>query len=415
MEMVKTGYKQTEIGVIPEDWEILQIRDIVENGKIPSGIYKDIKLYGKGTKIIKLGDVFRYDNFIPELAQKVKLNQKEVQTYKIIIGDIIVALASVKLEGVGKVMLVDKLSEDTVYDHNVALMRLKSDYSNKFVSNLFKSNIVRKSIASKATQVGTTFLKSSSLLNILVPLPPLPEQQAIAEALSDADTWIESLEQLIAKKRQLKQGAMQVLLTPKEDWEVKKLGDYSFITKLAGFEYSLHFNSYKDEGDIIVVRGTNITKNKLDLSDVKTIPTKTSNNLLRSKLYKNDLVFAYVGTIGPIYLIEEDNRFHLGPNTAKISVNYELNSMFLFHYFTSSFIKDEIKEHTSIGAQPSLSMSKIRSFKINLPCISEQTRIATILSDMDLELEALQQQLEKARQIKQGMMQDLLTGRIRLV
>lgn len=193
------------------------------------------------------------------------------------------------------------------------------------------------------------------------------------------------------------------------DWEVKKLGSVSDITKLAGFEYSLHFNSYNDGGDIIVVRGTNITHNKMDLSDVKNIPTSTSNKLQRSKLFKNDLVFAYVGTIGPVYLIEEDNKYHLGPNTSKITVKKELFSKFVYHYFTSGLLKKEIVEHTSIGAQPSLSMSKIRSFRIIVPpTLAEQTAIATALSDADGLITGLEKLIAKKRNIKQGVMQQLL-------
>ena len=194
-----------------------------------------------------------------------------------------------------------------------------------------------------------------------------------------------------------------------KDWEVKKLGSVSDITKLAGFEYSLHFNSYNDGGDIIVVRGTNITHNKMDLSDVKNIPTSTSNKLQRSKLFKNDLVFAYVGTIGPVYLIEEDNKYHLGPNTSKITVKKELFSKFVYHYFTSGLLKKEIVEHTSIGAQPSLSMSKIRSFRIIVPpTVAEQTAIATALSDADGLITGLEKLIAKKRNIKQGAMQQLL-------
>ena len=138
------------------------------------------------------------------------------------------------------------------------------------------------------------------------------------------------------------------------DWDVDKLGSHAFITKLAGFEYSNYFNSYKDGGEIIVIRGTNITNNKLDLTDVKTIPVETSKKLPRSKLSKNDLVFAYVGTIGPIYLVEEDNKYHLGPNTSKIRVDNSLDLKYLFNYFTSWLIKNEIVELTSIGAQPAI-------------------------------------------------------------
>lgn len=192
------------------------------------------------------------------------------------------------------------------------------------------------------------------------------------------------------------------------DWHLDTLGKISFVTKLAGFEYSLHFNSYKDEGEIIVVRGTNITHNRLDLSDVKTIPSKTSKNLLRSKLFKNDLVFAYVGTIGPVYLIEEDDRFHLGPNTAKITVNKHINSKYLNHYFKSSILKKEIIELTSIGAQPSLSMTKIRSFKIIIPPIPEQIAIATALSNIDELISQTEKLIEKKKVIKQGVIQELL-------
>ncbi|AWH72624.1 restriction endonuclease subunit S [Dokdonia sp. Dokd-P16] len=194
-----------------------------------------------------------------------------------------------------------------------------------------------------------------------------------------------------------------------EDWEVNYLGNVSFVTKLAGFEYTLHFNSYKDGGDIIVVRGTNITHNKMDLSDVKTIPSATSNKLLRSKLFKNDLVFAYVGTIGPIFLIDENDKYHLGPNTAKISVEKELDSKYLYHFFTSVFIENEIYETTSVGAQPSLSMTKIRSFKIVTPTLAEQKAIATALSDVDELISSLDALIAKKKAIKQGAMQQLLT------
>ena len=199
------------------------------------------------------------------------------------------------------------------------------------------------------------------------------------------------------------------------DWQIIELGSIADITKLAGFEYSKYFNSYKDGGDIIVLRGTNITRNELNLSDVKTIPRSTSNNLQRSKLFKNDLVFAYVGTIGPIYLVRENDRFHLGPNTSKITLKKSYDPQFIFSYFKSWLIKKEIFEYTSIGAQPSLSMSKIRKFKINLPPTkAEQTAIATALNDADALITQLEKLIAKKRAIKQGAMQYILTGIKRL-
>ncbi|WP_286753056.1 MULTISPECIES: restriction endonuclease subunit S [Sphingobacterium] len=197
-----------------------------------------------------------------------------------------------------------------------------------------------------------------------------------------------------------------------EEWDLKKLGNIAFVTKLAGFEYSKYFNSYKDGGEIVVIRGTNITSNKLDLSDTKYIPRKTSDFLHRSKLSKGDLVFAYVGTIGPIYLVKENNRFHLGPNTAKIKIeNRDVDVDYIFNYFLSEFIRKEIEDRMSIGAQPSLSMAKIRDFNIPLPPLPEQEAIAEALSDTDEWIESLEKLIAKKRLIKQGAMQELLTSK----
>lgn len=207
------GTKSSELGEIPEDWDVKVLRSCLENERIPSGLYKDKNMYGSGTSIIKLGDVFGNDYFRPERAQKVLATKNEISAYKVKIGDLIIALASVKLEGVGKVMLVEQLISDTLFDHNVALMRFTSDFNSLFMSYMLRSNYVRSLIASRATQVGTTFLKTSTILEFEVPLPDTSEQTAIATVLSDMDSEIQTLEQRLAKNRQIKQGMMQELLT----------------------------------------------------------------------------------------------------------------------------------------------------------------------------------------------------------
>ena len=240
------------------------------------------------------------------------------------------------------------------------------------------------------------------------------------------------------KKRDIKTGTMQQLLTGEKrlpgfgdgrngrgykqteigripvKWECIELGDFADISKLAGFEYTNYFNSYRDGGEVIVIRGTNITNNVLDLSDIRTIPRTVSDKLPRSKLKKDDLVFAYVGTIGPAFLIYESNKFHLGPNTARITCSSELDPDYLYTYFTSPFITREINERISVGAQPSLSMTKIRNFKIAMPPEKEQRAIAEVLYDINTEIAALEARRAKTQAIKQGMMQELLTGRTRL-
>jgi len=207
------GTKPSELGEIPEDWDIRCLGYLLEDNRIPSGLYKDKNLYGTGTAIIKLGDVFKNDSFNPDIVQRVKTTNAENKGYSVKIGDLIIALASVKLEGVGKVMIVKELSEPTVYDHNVALIRFKKNCNSNFMSFLFKSNYIRSLVASRATQVGTTFLKTSTILEFPILLPSPEEQTAIATTLSDMDNEILTLEQRLTKTRQIKQGMMQQLLT----------------------------------------------------------------------------------------------------------------------------------------------------------------------------------------------------------
>ncbi len=210
------GYKQTEIGMIPDDWNVLDIADIVENNRVPSGIYKEKNLYGKGIKIIKLSDVFNLDYFDPANAKRVILNDNELLSYRVRVGDIFIALASVKLEGVGKVMLVTELDEETAYDHNLALIRANGVIDAKFLFYMLKSNLVRRKISKLSTQVGTTFLKSSTILKFQLPIPAVKvEQASIATLLSDMDTEIAGLEQKRDKYKAIKQGMMQELLTGK--------------------------------------------------------------------------------------------------------------------------------------------------------------------------------------------------------
>jgi type I restriction enzyme S subunit len=406
---IKSGYKQTEIGVIPMDWEVKKLNYIVESGKIPSGIYKDKRLYGSGCKIIKLGDVFRFDFFKPELAQKVQLSFKEIEAYKVQIDDIIIALASVKLEGVGKVMLIEDLDEETVYDHNVALIRLKNNYSSKYIVDLFKSNIVRKYIASKATQVGTTFLKSSTLLNLEIPLPPtLREQTAIATALSDADALITALEKLIAKKRNIKQGAMQQLLQPKEGWEVKKLGEVSDV--IGGGTPSTFVSEYWN-GTINWFTPTEIGNHKYTIESVRKITKEGFINSSGKILPIGSILLTTRAGIGDVSILMEEGCTNQGFQSLVAKKGY--NNEYLYYLITT--LKNVLIQNASGSTFLEISPNKIKQIEISISNYDEQTRIATILSDMDAELSALDQKLEKYKKIKLGMMQELLTGKTRLV
>jgi type I restriction enzyme S subunit len=199
-----------------------------------------------------------------------------------------------------------------------------------------------------------------------------------------------------------------------EEWEVVRLREVAFITKLAGFEYTKFFD-YSKEGQIILIRGLNIKNGKLDLTNIYTIPKKISEKLVRSKLNKGDIVLSYVGTIGECAIIPYDDKFHLAPNVAKISIrNKNIQPEFVLHYLTSRIGKYEIERIISSTTQSALSMSNIRTIRVLLPPLPEQQRIAEILSQTDQTIEKEQQYKEKLQRIKQGLMQDLLTGKVRV-
>ena len=197
-------------------------------------------------------------------------------------------------------------------------------------------------------------------------------------------------------------------LIPKE-WEVDIIGNLSFITKLAGFEYTNYFD-YEKQGDIVALRVLNIRNGKLDLENIQTIPKSISSQLPRSSLAKNDLVISYVGTIGAVALIDESNKFHLAPNVAKISPSIQsLNPTFLLYQLLSEKCQKRLFDLSTVTSQPALSMSRLRQLSLVLPPLPEQEKIAKILSTIDRTITHTEALIEKYQQIKAGLMHDLFT------
>jgi type I restriction enzyme S subunit len=196
-------------------------------------------------------------------------------------------------------------------------------------------------------------------------------------------------------------------------WSATSLGDIAFITKLAGFEYTEHFD-YSVSGEVVVIRGLNIKNGSLNLDDVHTIPRDTSNSLPRSKLAKDDIVMGYVGTIGDAALIQEDDMFHLAPNVAKITPSKEqVYPRYLHVFMHGDHFQNELRLMTSTSSQPAMSMGSLRKTAVILPPLEEQRKIADILSTWDEAIEQQTRLLEMKRERKRGLMQQLLTGKVR--
>jgi len=402
-------YKKTGVGLIPEDWDVKELGEIVENGKISSGIFKEQSYYGVGTQIIKLGDVFSSDYFEPSLAQRLQINNKEKLDCKVDIGDIVIALASVKLDGVGKVMIVEKLEESTVYDHNVALIRASKNFDKKYLFYFLKSIAIREKVRKLSTQVGTTFLKSSSIRAFPISFPPTKaEQTAIDNDLSDTDALINGLEKLIVKKRNIKQGAMQKLFTPKEDWERKKLGE---IAEIVGGGTPSSFIPNYWNGTINWFTPTEIGNNKYTFESVRKITKEGFINCSGKMLPIGTILLTTRAGIGDLSILMSEGCTNQGFQSLIAKEGY-FNE---YLYYLMQTLKNVLIQNASGSTFLEISPNKIKQIQISIPNFLEQTRIATILSDMDNEIEALGTKLKKYKVLRQGMMQNLLTGKIRLV
>lgn len=294
----------------------------------------------------------------------------------------------------------------------IASIRAKLEVDLSFIS--FQLNSTIQTILTLTT--GSTFpnIDGKTIRSIEFLLPSIKEQQAIAAALSDIDSLITSLDQLITKKRDIKQAAMQQLLTGKQrlpgfsgEWKSKKLGDIAFCYSGGTPPTS---NLYYYNGDISWITSGDL--NQRYIKNVKGRITELGLNNSSAQMVKKDslLIALYGATAGVTAITKIDAAI----NQAILAVIPKNDHVdFLFHYF--ELRKDWLINTYTQGGQPNLSGDIVKAIEFLMPGIEEQTAIASILSGMDNEISALEQQLDKTRNLKQGMMQELLTGRIRLV
>ena len=193
-----------------------------------------------------------------------------------------------------------------------------------------------------------------------------------------------------------------------EDWEQRKLGDIADVTKLAGFEFTEHV-VYSDEGNIIALRGLNIKNGQLILDDVKYIDGSNFSKLSRSKLFIDDIMFTYVGTVGEVAIIKENDRFYLAPNVSRIRVKSDDSPKFISHYMrTDNFKNKVIFPLIATSSQPALSMENIRKFTINIPISrEEQDCLAKYFDNIDQLITLHQRKCNQAKKLKKYMLQKM--------
>ena len=406
------GYKQSDIGVIPEDWDAWQLGEL---GAFKNGINKGSEAFGHGSPFINLMNVFGVSAIVStEQLGLVESTNFEQQTYGLKRGDVIFIRSSVKPSGVGLTAVVLSDLPATVYSGFLLRFRDGGRMATGFKRHCFYEEGFRRRVISASSVSANTNINQDNLKRLRVATPPTKaEQEAIAQALGDSDALIESLEQLIAKKRHIKQGAMQELCRAKDGWVAKKLGGFGTFAKGRGIK--------KDEslsGDLAGIRYGEIYTRHSD--HIKGFSSWISRDVAATatRLQAGDLLFAGSGEtkeeIGKCVAFVSDLEAYAGGDIVILRPS-NLCSLFMGYYLNTPPISRQKASKGQGDAVVHIAASALADIEVVLPGLEEQTAIATILSDMDAELAALEAKLTKTRQLKQGMMRELLTGRIRLV
>ena len=406
MELTKTKYKQTEVGLIPEDWDSLDLnelgatgRPVIKAGPFGSSLKKEFyvsegyKIYGQ-EQVIK-NDAFYGDYFINQERYR------KLKSCEVIPGDILISLVGT----FGKILVIPDNALKGII--NPRLLRIsvdKTKFHIEYISHFLKSTKALDVLESKLQGGTMGVLNAGILKSFQIPLPPtLTEQKAIATALSDVDDLVANLDKLITKKKAIKQGTMQQLLTPPHkggkrlagftgEWVEKKLGDclkYEQPTK-----YIVENSDYEGQSQIPVLTAGKsflLGYTDEDFGVFNHHPVIIFDDFTTSNQFVN---FSFK--------VKSSAMKMLQPVTEEINIEFMFSIMNQIRFSLGDDHKRRwIAEY-----------SKIEVF---VPEIEEQKAIAQILTDMDLEIEQLEMKKAKYQDIKQGMMQELLTGKIRLI
>lgn len=404
MNSIPKGYKKTEVGVIPEDWETTRLGhlfDFLYGKQLPSHIvgHQNYPVYGTNGPF------------------------KTVNSY-LFNGESIIVGRKGAIRAIHYAPSNAWVIDTAFYSIQKRTICMKAIY--------YRMSLIDLSQMDSGSAIPST--NKQELENIRIALPPLREQKIIAEVLSDMDALIEAQKELIAKKRDIKQGTMQDLLSGRvrlpgyetkgwkhtdigdipDDWEINRLGLISQTITKGTTPKTMGFDFKKTGINFIKIEA--ISENgRLILSELSYIDEKCHNAFKRSQLESGDILFSIAGALGR-HLLVKSCILPSNINQALAIIRLKnIDKNYIYHYLGSSSAKSYIKNSYSQGAQSNLSLRDVKYMNILLPSPREQQAIAQVLSDMDDELETLEAELEKLHHMKRGMMQELLTGRIRLI
>jgi type I restriction enzyme S subunit len=417
-QAIKPGFKQADMGTISDNWPDRNFGDLYAEPS-RNGIYKTSGFHGRGTRIVNMGEMFGFEFIGDQEMNRVALTSHELSSGGLIDGDLLFGRRSVVPAGAGKCALVVSPSEPLTFESSIIRVRLDKGKSEpRFYYYFFASPAGRSIISTIIAGTNVKGIRATELKELWVPTPSKAEQEAIAAALGDADALIDALAHLLTKKRNLKQGAMQDLLTGKKrlpgfqgDWESREIQaiaavDPESVSGDTRRDYEFKYIALED-----VDRGTLRSWTEQILA---TAPSRA-----RRKIRSGDIIFATVRpNLQSHCLIDSDLNDLICSTGFSVIRSYPGTAVpqFIFAQLFAPFITRQIETLVAGSNYPAISSKDVKCLQVPLPpTFSEQSAIAAILSDIDAEIATLEHKLQKARAVKQGMMQELVTGRTRLL
>ena len=390
---IQKGFKQTEVGVIPDDWEVKPINEITSmmtNGfvgtvKIHYTDFDNGILYIQGYNIEE--NSFNFNGIKRVTHDFHKLHLKSCLQA----GD----LLTIQTGDIGVTTVVPKKLEGSNC-HALIITRFKKKSANsKFFSYYFNFSKGRNRL--KEIETGSTMkhINVGDMIQLLIPLPTKTEQTAIANVLNDADALITQLEKLIFKKRAIKQGAMQELLKPKDGWEEKKLGEVATLKARIGWQ-GLTTAEYKKSGDFFLITGTEFKNGFIDWHSCFYVAEERYKQDKNIQVKEQDVLVTKDGTIGKIALIKSVPKpatLNSGVFVIR-SINNSFNPGFFYYLLLSEIFLKFLSQLSASSTINHLYQKDFATFKFLIPkTIGDQKEIAQILSDMDTEINALEKKL----------------------
>ena len=421
---IKRGYKQTELGVIPEGWTTTSITRVSEMTTVGFVGSMSHLFTRSGVPVLRGQDV------LPNRLDPSETKFISPETHKVWKksalkgGDVVMVRVGV---GAGTACVIPHNLGEANAASIVVIRPAATMLEASFLSTVINSDFGQRQVSSILIGGAQPVINTATVAAFKVPLPPLHEQRAIACALSDADAWIESLEQLMAKKRHIKQGVMQELLTGRRrlpgfsgQWETKRLGDLGRCQRGVSYNPLIDLFSGDTNSSVRLLRSNNVQDAKIVYSDMQFVASSRVSS--EQYLQKNDVLICMangsrdlVGKAGR-YCEERGSAYTFGAFMGGFRPAREMaNPAFCFYLFQTAEYRQHIAILLAGSSINNLTPDNLESHLVVVPnTMVEQTAISTVLSDMDTEIASLESKLAKAREVKQGMMQELLTGRIRL-